>query len=44
MSGLSPDDSPDGGMDVYDVLPQDRFHRAAGNPIVFAALLLCDAQ
>ena len=37
-------DSPDGGMDVYDVLRQDRFHRPAANPIVFAAPLLCDAQ
>ena len=31
-------------MDVYDVLRQDRFHRTAVNPIVFAAPLLCDAQ
>jgi len=37
-------DSPDGGMDVYDVLPQDRFRRTAANPIAFAAPLLCDAQ
>src|SRR6267142_624984 len=32
------------GDGVYDVLRQDRFHRAAGNSIVFAAPLLCDAQ
>src|SRR5216684_2165827 len=36
--------SPDGGMDVYDVSPQDRFLRTAVNPIVVAAPLLCDAQ
>ena len=35
--------SPDGGMDVSEVLPQDRFGRPAANPIVFAAPLLCDA-
>jgi hypothetical protein len=36
--------SPDGGMDVYDVLRENGFDRPAANPIVFAAPLLCDAQ
>src|SRR6202051_4403629 len=31
-------------MHVYDGLRQDRFHRPAASPIVFAAPLLCDAQ
>jgi hypothetical protein len=37
-------DHPIGGMDLYDVLGQDRFRPTAVNPIVFAAPLLCDAQ
>src|SRR6266436_10105761 len=36
--------SPDGGMDVYDVLRQDRFRHTAVNPIVFAAPLLFYAE
>jgi hypothetical protein len=35
--------SPDGGMDFYDLSRQDGFRRAAADPIVFAAPLLCDA-
>src|ERR1700674_169787 len=37
-------DSPDRGMQVYDVLRQDGFRCTAANPMVFATPLLCDAQ